>query len=120
MRDLLQLCFIPAEGVACYSTGTSTGGILATFLASKGADIKDHTKTTIYKDLHALLDKLPEEAGGRTAHHWRHKYTKDVVHRGELTTQLVFVLHSSAMLRSHWIAINVAEGAVLVSIFIRL
>ena len=69
--------------------GTSTGGILATFLATKGAEIG---KSPLAGEFKALLDGLPKDQkfAGLYPNEWREQYSDEVLQRG-----LLFSAYSS-------------------------
>jgi hypothetical protein len=68
--------------------GTSTGGLVATFLATKGAKISeaDKTDSPLAEDLDKLLQTLPTDSsktGGKNSSYWVNKYTNAALRQGE-------------------------------------
>ena len=88
MPECLERCPRAGESCdACILAGTSTGGILATFLATKGAKVSEakNNDSPLAQDLKQLLLNLPTDpskTAGKEARYWQEKYNIDALSQG--------------------------------------
>ncbi|KAK9915680.1 hypothetical protein WJX75_002608 [Coccomyxa subellipsoidea] len=83
--------------------GTSTGGLVATFLATKGAKISeaDKTDSPLAEDLDKLLQTLPTDSsktGGKNSSYWVNKYTNAALRQGTaVSLQAIFLSRANSI-----------------------